>query len=153
MKTLLLALLLSIGASAQSLTAPTITAATGDKITVSIAGGGDGLIAVQWVLYYDDDVIHAASDAVSNDPNKLNTWGCTAGGVIGNSLIFCNGAEPGIFRIAIINPYGFSGTGTLVDIPFTTTKGDTDLDLDDAQFYTNNGPINVKVTDGSVELH
>ena len=152
MKHLLAILILSLPSVAQSITAPTLTAPTMDKVGVSIEGltGANNLIAVQWTLYYDDAVIHAVSD--NPPPNVLDTWGCTSGSIIGNANIYCNGRDPGVFYIAIIAPYGFTGSGTLVDIPFKTIKGDTDLDLEDVQFYTSNGPVKVDVADGGITL-
>ncbi len=144
MKTLLLALLLTIGASAQRITAPTLTAFTNDKVNVSLRGRDvRGIIAFQGVLYYDDAVLKPVDDG---------TWGCSPGDLIGSTTILCNGEEPGVFYFDGVNPYGFGGRGVLLDITFMTVKGDSDLDLEDIQFYTSNGPVTMDVVDGAVDL-
>jgi hypothetical protein len=145
-KTLITILLLTIGASAQRITAPTLKANPNDKVLVSLrASGVRNIIAFQGVIYYDDAVLQATG-------GKENNWGCAPGDFIGSTAILCNGEEPGVFYFDGVNPYGFGGRGVLLDIIFDTVKGDSDLDLEDVQFYTSNGPVVMDVVDGSIVL-
>lgn len=142
-KTIFLILILAFSAFSQSITAPSITADANSKVRVSIEGEGTGIVSWQFVLYYDDTVLQPTG-------NLESSWGCSSGEW--GSQLTCNGGEAGIYRAMGVNIYGYTGGGSLINIPFNTNKGDTDLDLEDVYFFTGNGPVPVDVGDGDVTL-
>ncbi len=146
MKMFLLMCCFAVGTMAQSVTAPSLIAVANDKVDVSITADGlMDIIACQATIFYDDDAIQATGNQASN-------WGCSAGDLINNSTVLCNGSEPGVFRIIVYGANNFSGSGTIVTIPFRTFKGDSDLDMEEVGFYTGQGPVKMAVEDGSITL-
>ncbi len=143
MKILITILLLTFSAYTQSVTAPTITATANDKVTVSITGDGTNVTSFQFVIFFDDDALIPTGDV-------NNYFGCSSGNT--GLIILCNVTDPGTFRVVGYGAYGFSGPATLVDIPFTTVKGDSDLDIEDVYMFQNNILVHSEVTDGFITL-
>lgn len=134
-----------IGDSPLVIAAPSLTAASGTKLTIPVSVGdtnGLGIRAYQFDLIYDASVLEPAA-------NPSDTSGTVSDG----GFVMVNSTEPGVLRVVTYGTQPLAGSGELLKLNFNVIGAvDTSTDLKWDNFLLNEGGINFRADSGKVQI-
>ena len=147
--TLITILLLTISTFSIEIIAPNLIAPENDKVTVEIAvGGAEGIVACDYILDYDPDVLTPVGDRRTN-------FSCETGWLAVPMQTLCNvvPGEEGILRVATWGYTNYTGTGSILTVTFYThEKGVSPLEFDAIRMFDAGGLVEINEKNGWVEV-
>lgn len=144
--TLIFILIFTFAAFGQlTVNAPVMTGPANAKVTIPITvKHAEGIIACQFILDYDPDVLTPIN----------HNFGCETGDLAFPMITLCNVVEgqEGILRVVTYGATNFSGDGVILNVTFYTHKGGSTLEFDDIFFFDQQGAVEVNEHNGGIEL-